>query len=103
MAVQNLLLDIIRIRTRQVSYTHVVQIAVPYAYGCTVRVYAYTYTVCIPYTYVTGFRKITLMGALLIQRKTYFTNLKLCYSSALAATCLDFSAKIERFTTLKSS
>ena len=26
------------------------------------------------YTYVTGFWKITLMGALLIQRKTYFNK-----------------------------
>ena len=53
--------------------------------------------------YVTGFWKITLMGALLIQRKTYFNNLKLCYSPALAATRLDFSAKMEQFTTFKSS
>ena len=35
---------------------------------------------------VTGFWKITFMGAMLIQRKTYFSNLKLCYSPALAAT-----------------
>ena len=53
--------------------------------------------------YVTGFWKITLMDALLIQRKTYFNNLKLCYSPALAATRLDFSAKMEQFTTFTSS
>ena len=34
------------------------------------------------------------MGALLIQRKMY---LKLCYSPALAAMHLDFSAKMEQF------
>ena len=43
------------------------------------------------------------MGALLIQRKMYFNNLKLCYSPALAATCIDFSAKMEQFTTFKNS
>ena len=52
---------------------------------------------------VTGFGKITLMGALLIQRKSYFNNLKPCYLPALTATHLDFSAKMEQFTTFKSS
>ena len=45
---------------------------------------------CSPY--VTGFWKITHMSALLIQRKTYFNNLKHCYSPALAATRMDFSS-----------
>ena len=39
------------------------------------------------------------MGALLIQRKMSFNNLKLCYSPALVATCLNSSAKMEQFTT----
>ena len=53
--------------------------------------------------YVTGFWKITLMGILLIQRKSCFNNLKLCHSPALAATNVDFSAEMEKFTTFKSS
>ena len=37
------------------------------------------------------------MGALLIHRKRYFNILKHCYSPSLAATCMDFSPKMEQF------
>ena len=50
MAVQKLLLDIIRIATRLAihAYTHMVRIAVPYAYGCTMHAYAYTHMIYVP-------------------------------------------------------
>ena len=44
-----------------------------------------------------------LMDALLIQRKMYFNNLMHCYSPALATTRMDFSPKMEQFTTLKNT
>ena len=42
-------------------------------------------------------------GCIVDSEKKAFYYLKLCYSPALVATRLDFSAKMEQFTTSKSS